>query len=61
MLGEIIQIKGINYIVVSDLGNEIWLFNEEVAKTCKPNEHEMFIKINLEEVEEFEQWYMYFY
>lgn len=56
MLGEIIQIKGINYIVVSDIGNEIWLFNQEVAQTRKSNGQEMFIKINLiEEVEELEQ------
>lgn len=53
LLGKIIKYNDIDYIVVSELGNELWLFKEESAKTYKIDE-DTIIVINLEELNELE-------
>ena len=50
LLGKTIKYNGINYIVVSELGDEIWLFSEESAKNYKVSE-DTIIVINKEELE----------
>ena len=56
MLGETILHNGKRYIIVSELGNQMWLFEEETAITCIANE-EMLLVIDKEELEEIEADY----
>lgn len=50
MLGDRVNINGKDYIIVSQLGDEVWLFDEEVAKTRIASDN-MFLVINIKDSE----------
>lgn len=51
MIGEKIEVNGRTYIVVAEFDNKLYLFDEEVAQTRQVNEHEMFLTIELSDLD----------
>lgn len=51
LLGETIEYNNKRYIVVSTFGDDIWLFDEEIAITGKTN-GEMFLIIKYNDLQQ---------